>query len=153
MEVKRSPCGFEMTSPFVGSSCLSHHPAASPSHNASVKLPQLHPPKTPKSKRREQNIIGAGHVGGRAWRISCPTEKSHGSVGKILLPLTRDYINTSPTASNISLKTSQLLCAPTFRQNAICCLDIARLVNAVIYSSFKKQHFSFSYPYIVISHK
>ncbi|KAI7790954.1 putative protein ANKUB1 [Triplophysa rosa] len=77
VEVKRSPCGFEMTSPFVGSSCLSHHPAASPSHNASVKLPQLHPPHTPKSKRREQNVTRSRACGRKSPEEILPAEKSH----------------------------------------------------------------------------
>lgn len=119
VEVKRSPCGFEMTSSFVGSSCLSHHPAASPSQNASVKLPQLHPPHTPKSKRREQNVTRSRACGRKSPEEILLAENSHGGRGKVLLPLTRCYIKTSPTASNIHLKTFQLLCAPTFRQNAI----------------------------------
>ncbi|KAL1250825.1 hypothetical protein QQF64_018621 [Cirrhinus molitorella] len=79
-EVKESSCGFPVTSSFVGPSCVCHHPAAPPSQRASVVLPQLHPPQTMRSTRREQNVTRNRACPRKNLKEILPAENSNGSM-------------------------------------------------------------------------
>uniref|UniRef100_A0A671KA42 Uncharacterized protein n=1 Tax=Sinocyclocheilus anshuiensis TaxID=1608454 RepID=A0A671KA42_9TELE len=141
IEVKESSRGFPVTSCFVGPSCVCHHPAAPPSQSASVVLPQLHPPQTMKSARREQNITRNRACGRKNPKEILPAENSNGSMeawrSKVPLPHAfpdirhRHFLinrsSKSDKIPDVPQETFKLLNGRTLRENAIYCLAIARL--------------------------
>uniref|UniRef100_A0A673KZ65 Uncharacterized protein n=1 Tax=Sinocyclocheilus rhinocerous TaxID=307959 RepID=A0A673KZ65_9TELE len=145
IEVKESSRGFPVTSCFVGPSCVCHHPAAPPSQSASVVLPQLHPPQTIKSARREQNITRNRACGRKNPKEILPAENSNGSMeawrSKVPLPHAfpdirhRHFLinrsSKSDKIPDVPQETFKLLNGRTLRENAIYCLAIARLVIVI----------------------